>query len=132
MKIAICPGSFDPITKGHLNIVERSARLFDEVIVLVLVNPNTVSYTHLAAPDAHIQTPLRHRGDDGIQISGVVLTVPVQLYSDVVMVGAGVHIAALYARAHHYDKMCIRDRVNAAIRTLRDIFIRFSRKCNNL
>lgn len=40
MKIAICPGSFDPITKGHLNIVERSARLFDKVIVLVLVNPN--------------------------------------------------------------------------------------------
>ena len=40
MKIASCPGSFDPITKGHLNIIERSAKLFDAVIVLVLVNPN--------------------------------------------------------------------------------------------
>lgn len=38
-KIAICPGSFDPITKGHVNIIERSAKLFDTVIVLVLVNP---------------------------------------------------------------------------------------------
>lgn len=38
-KIAICPGSFDPVTKGHLNIIERSAKLFDTVIVLVLVNP---------------------------------------------------------------------------------------------
>mgnify|MGYP000078306832 CR=1 FL=1 len=32
---AICPGSFDPVTHGHLDIVARSARLFDEVIVAV-------------------------------------------------------------------------------------------------
>lgn len=38
MKIAICPGSFDPITNGHLDIIERSAGLFDRVIVLVLLN----------------------------------------------------------------------------------------------
>lgn len=35
---AIYPGSFDPITNGHLDIIERSSRLFDEVIVSVLVN----------------------------------------------------------------------------------------------
>ena len=35
---AIYPGSFDPITNGHLDIIERSARLFDEVIVAVLLN----------------------------------------------------------------------------------------------
>ena len=35
---AIYPGSFDPITNGHLDIIERSAKLFDEVIVAVLVN----------------------------------------------------------------------------------------------
>jgi len=39
MKIAICPGSFDPITRGHLDIIERTAQMFDQVIVLVLVNP---------------------------------------------------------------------------------------------
>ena len=38
--IAICPGSFDPITKGHLNIIQRASQLFDEVIVLVMVNPS--------------------------------------------------------------------------------------------
>ena len=36
MRIAICPGSFDPVTKGHLNIIERSAKLFDAVTVLVM------------------------------------------------------------------------------------------------
>lgn len=38
MKIAICPGSFDPITLGHLDIIERAAELFDKVIVLVMTN----------------------------------------------------------------------------------------------
>lgn len=38
MKRAVFPGSFDPITRGHLNILERSVSLFDEVIVAVGVN----------------------------------------------------------------------------------------------
>lgn len=38
MKTAICPGSFDPITLGHLDIIERAADLFDKVVVLVMNN----------------------------------------------------------------------------------------------
>lgn len=38
MRIAIVPGSFDPMTRGHVNIVERAARLFDRVIVAVMIN----------------------------------------------------------------------------------------------
>lgn len=38
MRTAICPGSFDPITLGHLDVVRRAAKLFDRVIVLVLSN----------------------------------------------------------------------------------------------
>lgn len=37
-RIALCPGSFDPITNGHLDIIRRAASLFDEVIVLVMIN----------------------------------------------------------------------------------------------
>lgn len=40
MKRAVYPGSFDPVTNGHLDIIERASRVFDEVIVVVLVNPN--------------------------------------------------------------------------------------------
>ncbi len=39
MKIAIYPGSFDPITNGHLDIIKRAAKLFDKVIVSVIRNP---------------------------------------------------------------------------------------------
>jgi pantetheine-phosphate adenylyltransferase len=34
----VCPGSFDPVTNGHLDVIERAAALFDEVVVAVLVN----------------------------------------------------------------------------------------------
>jgi pantetheine-phosphate adenylyltransferase len=40
MKRAVCPGSFDPITFGHLDIIERASLQFDEVIVAVFVNRN--------------------------------------------------------------------------------------------
>ena len=40
MKLAICPGSFDPVTNGHLNIISRAAAMFDKVIVVVMVNGN--------------------------------------------------------------------------------------------
>ena len=43
--IAICPGSFDPITKGHLDIISRSAKMFDKVIVVVMSNVYKTSST---------------------------------------------------------------------------------------
>lgn len=41
--IAICPGSFDPVTIGHLDIISRSAKMFGKVIVVVMTNPNKSS-----------------------------------------------------------------------------------------
>ena len=43
MKVAIYPGSFDPITNGHLEILKRALNIFDKVIVLVAINPNKKS-----------------------------------------------------------------------------------------
>ncbi len=48
---AVCPGSFDPVTNGHLDIVERAAGLFDEVVVAVGVN---ASKTRLFSADERI------------------------------------------------------------------------------
>ena len=38
MKTVICPGSFDPVTMGHLDIIRRSAKMFDKVLVVVMTN----------------------------------------------------------------------------------------------
>ena len=38
MRRCVCPGSFDPVTNGHLDVIERAAGLFDEVVIAVLVN----------------------------------------------------------------------------------------------
>jgi len=44
MKIAVCPGSFDPVTVGHIDIIRRAAGLFDKVIVVVMVNYHKTNY----------------------------------------------------------------------------------------
>lgn len=38
MRIAICPGSFDPVTYGHLDIIRRASQMFDRVVVVVMTN----------------------------------------------------------------------------------------------
>ena len=43
-KIAIYPGSFDPITNGHIDLIKRAAKLFDEVIVAITQNANKSSF----------------------------------------------------------------------------------------
>jgi len=40
MRRAIYPGSFDPVTNGHLDIIERGCKLFDEIIIAILINPD--------------------------------------------------------------------------------------------
>ncbi|HEY3436953.1 MAG TPA: pantetheine-phosphate adenylyltransferase [Actinotalea sp.] len=49
MTIAVCPGSFDPITLGHLDVVSRAAALFDEVVVAVATNAS--KQTLFSAPE---------------------------------------------------------------------------------
>ncbi len=43
MRRAVCPGSFDPVTNGHMDIVGRASRLYDEVVIAVLVNKSKSS-----------------------------------------------------------------------------------------
>ena len=43
-KVAIYPGSFDPVTNGHMDIVERGLKIFDKIIVAILLNPSKESF----------------------------------------------------------------------------------------
>ncbi|MDR1674767.1 MAG: pantetheine-phosphate adenylyltransferase [Oscillospiraceae bacterium] len=54
-RIAVCPGSFDPVTLGHVDIITRASRLFDRVIVLVSKNPAKQSNFSLVERVAFIE-----------------------------------------------------------------------------
>jgi len=56
----ICPGSFDPITRGHLDIIERAAAIFPQVIVGVLENPNKTPLFPVQERVALIKTTVKH------------------------------------------------------------------------
>ena len=57
---ALYPGSFDPLTLGHLDLIERSARLFDSVVVAVLENPNKRAAFPLEQRLSQLRQATRH------------------------------------------------------------------------
>ena len=65
MRRAIYPGSFDPLTNGHLDIIERSARLFDEVVVAILVNQSKQS---LFSIDERLSIIAEVAGSDRVRV----------------------------------------------------------------
>ena len=60
MKIAVYPGSFDPITTGHLDIIERTSKIFDKVIVLVAINRNKKATFSVEEKKQMIKTVTKH------------------------------------------------------------------------
>lgn len=60
-RIAIYPGSFDPLTNGHVDIIERGARIFDQIIVAILANVEKTPLFSEAERVALIQNVFKHR-----------------------------------------------------------------------
>ena len=60
MSGAVCPGSFDPVTLGHIDVFERAAAQFDEVVVAILVNPAKKGMFDLAERIAMIEESTTH------------------------------------------------------------------------
>ena len=60
MSGAVCPGSFDPVTLGHIDVFERAAAQFDELIVVVLTNPNKSGMFDFAERIAMIEESTTH------------------------------------------------------------------------
>ncbi|MDH4265678.1 MAG: adenylyltransferase/cytidyltransferase family protein, partial [Deltaproteobacteria bacterium] len=59
-KIAVYPGSFDPITNGHVNLVERALIFFDKIIVAVAYNPNKAALFSMEERVEMIQIALKN------------------------------------------------------------------------
>jgi pantetheine-phosphate adenylyltransferase len=60
---AACPGSFDPVTNGHIDVITRAAALFDDVVVAVLVNPAKTSLFNVDERIAMLESCLAHLGN---------------------------------------------------------------------
>lgn len=60
---AICPGSFDPVTNGHLDVIERAAAQFDRVVVAVVYNPSKQGMFTVAERVAMLESVTAHLGN---------------------------------------------------------------------
>ena len=60
MRIGVCPGSFDPVTNGHVDIFERGSRLVDKLIIAVSSNPNKNSLFTMEERVEMIQNSVKH------------------------------------------------------------------------
>ncbi len=70
MRRAIYPGSFDPVTNGHLDIIERGCKLFDEIIIAILVNPEKRPFFTIEEREAMLGDVLKiiDRGDCAVRV----------------------------------------------------------------
>ena len=66
MRRAVCPGSFDPVTNGHLDVIERASRLYDEVTVGVLVNATKTGLFDVEERIAMLQEATSGLGNVGV------------------------------------------------------------------
>ena len=73
MRIGVCPGSFDPVTNGHVDIFERGSRLVDKLIIAVSSNPNKNSLFTMEERVEMIQNSVKHIPNVEIDCTGGLL-----------------------------------------------------------
>ncbi|MBF0714325.1 pantetheine-phosphate adenylyltransferase [Gemella sp. GH3] len=90
-KVAIIPGSFDPITNGHMDIIERSSKIFDEIIVAILVNPDKKYLFTLEERISMIENSLKElTGIDNVKVdtfSGLLVNYAKKVNSNIIIRG---------------------------------------------
>ena len=92
MRRAIYPGSFDPVTNGHLDIIERGCKLFDEIIISILVNPEKQPFFTVAERQEMLGEVLQQidHGDCELRVdyfSGLLVEYAVAQEADVIVRG---------------------------------------------
>ena len=73
MRIGVCPGSFDPVTNGHVDIFERGSRLVDKLIIAVSSNPNKNSLFSMEERVEMIRNSVKHIPNVEIDCTGGLL-----------------------------------------------------------
>ncbi|TFC53883.1 pantetheine-phosphate adenylyltransferase [Cryobacterium sp. TMT2-15-1] len=117
-RIAVVPGSFDPVTRGHLDVIERAAGLFDELHVLVVHNPGKTALLPISQRVSLLQRSIL---DAGLPGNIVVASWGMGLLVDYCMeVGAGVLIKGIRSQVDvaYETPMAIVNRNLAAVETI--------------
>jgi pantetheine-phosphate adenylyltransferase len=84
---ALCPGSFDPPTNGHIDVIERAARHFDRVVVAVIANPSKAPLFSVEERIAMLQDALRHLDVEIASFDGLLVDFATEQKIDVVIKG---------------------------------------------
>lgn len=71
MTIAVCPGSFDPVTLGHLDVIRKASAIFDEVIAVVVHNPDKAPFFTLAQRMQLLEASVSESGIDGVSVDSL-------------------------------------------------------------
>lgn len=88
MTLALCPGSFDPVTNGHLDIIERSSSNFDEVLVAVIRNPSKEPLFTLAEREELLEKSVAPLGNVKVEsFAGLLVEFARQREVDVIVKG---------------------------------------------
>lgn len=90
MKLAIYPGSFDPVTYGHLEIISRASKLFDKLVVLVSVNPTKPSAFSIEERKELLEEVVKSEGLTNVEIDsheGLLIDYFNQRNADVIVKG---------------------------------------------
>ena len=117
-RIAVVPGSFDPVTLGHLDVIARAARLFDELHVLVVHNPSKVALLPISERVSLLEESIR---DAGIPGKVIVASWNVGLLVDYATdVGASVHVKGIRSQVDvaYETPMAIVNRHLAGVETI--------------
>jgi pantetheine-phosphate adenylyltransferase len=117
-RIAVVPGSFDPVTLGHLDVIERAAGLFDELHVLVVHNPGKTALLPIAQRVSLLERSIR---DSGLPSNIIVASWSVGLLVDYCReVGASVLVKGVRSQVDvaYETPMAIVNRNLAAVETI--------------
>jgi pantetheine-phosphate adenylyltransferase len=114
-KIAVYPGSFDPITNGHVDIIERGLRMFDEIIVLVSYNPNKKSLFSVEERMAMIKEVIKNSKNVRVDcFSGLLVEYVKNAEANVILRG----LRALSDFEYEFQLALINRRLNRDIETV--------------
>jgi pantetheine-phosphate adenylyltransferase len=114
-RLAIYPGSFDPVTNGHLDIIERGLKLFDRIIVAVLINPGKRPLFSVEERLSLLEKSLSHLSNVEVSTSdGLLVDFAVQKNAGAILRG----MRAVSDFEHEFQMALMNRRLNRQIETV--------------